>query len=87
MTQDMPSAPNYAVLITRRAEGFELYIRELLVYARAATFEEAYRTLLERKADVLGWTERLGLVDQLPSPRMPPAVTAATLTVGSADRG
>ena len=87
MTQDMPSAPNYAVLITRRAEGFELYIRELLVYARAATFEEAYRTLLERKADVLEWTERLGLADQLPSPRVPPAASAAKLTGSAGDRG
>ena len=65
---------DYAVLITWRRDGVELCIRELLVYARAATFDEAYRTLLERKADVLAWTKRLGLVDRLPPPCPPPAM-------------
>jgi len=74
MTQDAPTDPTYAVQITRRADGVELCIEELLVYARAATFEDAYRTLLARKADLLDWTRRLGLADRLPPPQPPPPV-------------
>jgi hypothetical protein len=81
------TAPHYAVLITRRGDGVELCIKELLVYARAATFDDAYQKLLERKADVLEWTRTLGLVDRLPPPRVPPAVVAALFTDGAADRG
>jgi len=86
MTPDTPSDPNYSVLITKRADGFELRIEELLISARAATFEAAYRELLEQKAEILEWTRTLGLVDQLPPPRVLPAA-AAKLKGGPADRG
>jgi len=72
MTRQTPSGPDYAVIVVEHRDGIELRIDELLIAARAATFEEAHRKLLEHKSEVMEWVATLDLLDQLPVPRIPP---------------
>jgi hypothetical protein len=64
----------YPVIVTRRANGFELRIEELLLVVCAATLEEGWRQLVESKQQVLDHARAEGLLDEIPSPRRPPPV-------------
>ena len=59
----------YPVLVTKRPDGFELRIEELLVIVFARTLEDGWRQILERKRQVLDCAEAVGLLDEIPAPR------------------
>jgi len=70
-TQDASRNLNYPMFIMRRADCFELHIRELALMARGPTLEDAYRQLAEQEAKVLQWATVVGLLDELPPPSPP----------------
>jgi hypothetical protein len=68
----------YPVIVTRRVDGYELSIRELLVTVRARTVSEGWKLLIERRQEVMEWAVAAGLLDELPAPQpLPPLVGPA----------
>jgi hypothetical protein len=58
----------YPVLVTRRADGFELRIQELLVIVFATNLNDGWRLVLERKQQVIDCATEAGLLDQVTAP-------------------
>ena len=58
----------YPVLVTRRADGFELRIQELLVIVFATSLDDGWRLVLERKQQVIDCATAAGLLYQVPAP-------------------
>ena len=58
----------YPVLVTRRADGFELRIEELLVIVFATNLNDGWRLVLERKQQVIDCAMAAGLLDQVTAP-------------------
>ncbi len=60
--------PEYLVRVARREGRFELSIPELMILVQSTDLEEAYRLVLETKAEVLEWARRTGTLNNLPQP-------------------
>lgn len=65
----------YRVLITERAGGYELRIRELHLVVRGPDLQKAHDELMARKHEIIDWARSLDALDELPVPEPPPPVT------------
>jgi len=70
---------DYRIIVTRRADGFELRVDELGLRTRGVTLEDAFRRLTAQKSKVLEWADVIGLLDELPAPA-PRPLRAAILS-------
>jgi hypothetical protein len=73
MTRQQPET-DYAVVITKLDDGFELQIRELLISVRAGTLADGWVLIQERVQEVIDCARSAGVSDELPSPLPPPPV-------------
>lgn len=70
---DPQHSTNYPVMIIRRADGYELRIRELLLSVRSSDLQQAYDRLIAKKQEVINWAIAAGTLDEVPPPRpLPP---------------
>lgn len=70
---------NYSILISKRADEYELRIRELLLSVRGPNLLLAYDQLLRRKQEIIDWAGTIGALDEVPPPKAPPPVLGAAL--------
>ena len=59
---------DYLVRVAHNRGRFELSIPELMILVRSNDLEEAYRSVLETKAEVLDWAQKTGTLGNLPHP-------------------
>lgn len=71
------STTDYLVLLAERADGYELHIRELLLWVKGPDLQLAYAELMKRKQELMDWARLVGALDDLPIAQPSPAIATS----------
>lgn len=74
---DPGPAASYPVLVTERNGEYTLRVKELMLIVRGRDVGRAYQEIVGKKRRLIQWATKLGLLDELPEPRRPPALASA----------
>jgi hypothetical protein len=85
MTEPEPSC-RYTIRVARRGETYVLRIPELFLAVSATELRAGYVRLLERRREMLDLARMMGVMDELPPPATPPALTCRLTLTGEVDR-
>ncbi len=68
---------DYPVVVTECDGGYDLCIRELLLFVRAGDLRQAYEELIKRKQEVIDAAQSIGALDELPPTEWPAVLEVA----------
>lgn len=66
---------NYAILILHRADGYELHIRELLLWVTAPDLQRAFEELTRRRSEFVDLVRSIGGLDEMPAALPAPSIS------------